>query len=120
MFQLVREFVTRFSDLVLQSKHLGRRIWRGPSGLLIENLSQGSQFDLIDKTGSLPQGLVQPGDFLRLTSGGVTVQGSLADLGGFVRVSSWVRSTLVAEELLFSIPSDFANAYRRGIAASAR
>ena len=119
MFQLVCEVVSKLSRFVFQTRLLSRRPWKSTSsGLLVENLSQGSQFDLRDNTCSIPLGLVQPGDFVRLTGGGVTVQGNLADLGGFLLVSSWFRSTLAEGEFVASIQSDFASAFRRGLALS--
>lgn len=115
VFQLAREIVTELYGLLLQSRLSRRRVWRTSPGLLVENLSRGNHFDLPDNTGTLPRGSVQLGDVVRLSGGGMIVQGSVADLQGDVRVSSWVRSTLGPEEP-FSIQSVFANAYCRGIA----
>ena len=88
--------------------------------VLAENLSRGNQFELSSETIRIPQGEFEPGDFVRLTGGGVIVQGSIADSGRFVLISSWVRPALEPEDMLTRLQSIFSLACRPGVPSSGR
>lgn len=110
------QFAQRLLALVGQTGLVKGRFQRKkPQAFLAENLSRGHQFDLFREASSIPRGEFQPGDVVRLTCGGVIVQGNIADLDGLVRVSSWVRPVLAAEEVLDSLQNRFSRACRLGV-----
>jgi len=76
--------------------------------LLVENLSRGSSQRLTGAPNGGAERLASPGDYLRLSGGGVILTGHLIDERGTFEISSWTKPGLSNQDFSKKLLSNFA------------